>query len=440
MPNRAIFWFRRDLRIKDNIGLYHAVKESDEVIPVFVFEDKILKTIKQDNQRFGFLVDALENLNKQLKKIGSYLHIARGDTRKELVKIIKKHSVSALYFNKAHSLGSIEQEKEVEKKCEQLNVEVRKYSDSLIVPIEKVPVRKVFTPFYRLWQKEVEMCKPLNIKKINSPKIKPKIISETIKDLKYCSNKNWPISFISQRAKEFDFCDYVNRRNFPYIDGSSKLSPYIRFGIISIRQLYNYVSSLGCPNDTYISELGWREFWYHIIHHFPECRDIEFQQKRRGLSWDNNQKHLEAWKEGRTGYPIVDAGMRQLKEEGWMHGRVRMIVASFLTKDLLIDWRYGDKHFYDYLVDYDENVDIGNWQWSASVGADPKPLRIFNPILQSQRFDPECIYIKKYIPELKDEEVIKIHDPVKYKLNYYEPIVDHYEATHNTKDVYNKSI
>ncbi len=242
------------------------------------------------------------------------------------------------------------------------------------------------------------------------------------------------------RVKEFEFCNYKDTRNFPYIDGSSKMSPYIRFGIISIRQLYNYVVSLGCPDNTYISELAWREFWYHIIHHFPECREIEFQKKRRGLKWENNEEHLEAWKEGRTGYPIVDAGMRQLKEEGWMHGRVRMIVASFLTKDLLIDWRYGDRHFYDYLVDYDENVDIGNWQWSASVGADPKPLRIFNPILQSQRFDPECVYIKKYIPELKCEEIAKIHDPIKHKLNYYEPIVDHYEATQYTKDVYNKLV
>ncbi len=420
--------------------MYNTVKENDEVIPVYIFEDKILKTIKPDNPRLSFLTDALENLKTQLLKLGSYLHITRGDTAKELGKLIKENNVSALYFNKAHSHNSILQEKEVEKICKELNVEVKKYSDSLIVPIEKVPVRKVFTPFYKLWQKEVEIFKLLNIKKIVSPKIKTNGIEEIISDIKYKPNKYWSVNFAKKRIKKFDFCSYVDTRNFPYRDGSSRLSPYIRFGIISIRQLYNYVSSLGCPDDTYISELAWREFWYHIIYHFPECRDIEFQQKRRGLNWDNNKKNLEAWKEGRTGYPIVDAGMRQLREEGWMHGRVRMIVASFLTKDLLIDWRKGDKHFYNYLIDYDENVDIGNWQWAASVGADPKPLRIFNPILQSQRFDPECVYIKKYIPEIKNEEIIKIHDPIKYKLNYFEPIVDHYEATHNTKDVYNKLI
>jgi len=196
---------------------------------------------------------------------------------------------------------------------------------------------------------------------------------------------------------------------------------------------------LPCHSDTFISELAWREFWYHIMHYFPQTRELEFQEKRRNLKWINNEEWYEAWKEGKTGYPIVDAGMRQLKEEGWIHNRVRMIVASFLTKDLLVDWRLGDKHFFLCLMDYDENLDIGNWQWAASVGADPKQLRIFNPILQSERFDPDCKYIKKYIPELKNIPPEKIHNPLKCELPYYNPIVNHYEMSRLAKEIYYKN-
>ncbi|HEY7535978.1 MAG TPA: deoxyribodipyrimidine photo-lyase, partial [Thermodesulfobacteriota bacterium] len=279
----------------------------------------------------------------------------------------------------------------------------------------------------------------LNVKKLNTHKIYINSIEKIKKRLSFSKNTYWPIDFAERRLEEFDFCRYAKTRNFPYIDGTSKLSPYIRFGIVSIRKIYSVVSSLPHNPNTFISELAWREFWYHIMHYFPETRDLEFQEKRRKIKWINNKKWYEAWKEGETGYPIVDAGMRQLKEEGWIHNRVRMIVASFLTKDLLIDWRFGDKHFFNYLVDYDENVDIGNWQWAASVGADPKQLRIFNPILQSERFDPDCKYIKKYITELKNLSCKMIHDPIKYDLPYYNPIVNHYEMSRLAKEIYYKA-
>ncbi|MGB9609001.1 MAG: FAD-binding domain-containing protein, partial [Minisyncoccia bacterium] len=238
-----------------------------------------------------------------------------------------------------------------------------------------------------------------------------------------------------KRLKTFDFINYNQTKNFPGIDGSSKLSPYIRFGIISIRKIFNQVKDL---SENYIRELAWREFWYHIKFYFNEFYNLEFQEKRRNLIWENNKDFIEKFFNAQTGYPIVDAGIIQLKTENWVHNRVRMILANFLTKDLLVDWRIGEKFFKDYLLDYDEVVNVGNWQWSASVGPDPKPFRIFNPMIQSQKFDLECIYIKKYIPELKKEENYKIHNPLKYKLNYYSPIINHFSAIKKAKNIFLK--
>jgi len=264
MPNNTIFWFRRDLRVEDNIGLYNAVKDSEHLLPVFIFEDSILKTIKPDNQRFGFLIDALKRLDGQLSKKGSYLHVTRGQAEKEIGKLIKKYGIDCLYLNKAHSHNSILQEQAVEQVCKKLNVGIRTFSDSLLVPVDRVPVRKVFTPFYKHWQKELEDYEPLKIKKIDSPKVRNTTITEALSKIDYAPNKHWDVDYVQKRIESFDFCNYDNTRNLPYIDGSSKMSPYIRFGIISIRQLYNYVKALCCPDDTYISELAWREFWYHM--------------------------------------------------------------------------------------------------------------------------------------------------------------------------------
>ena len=196
-----------------------------------------------------------------------------------------------------------------------------------------------------------------------------------------------------------DFSHYDEERNLPGIDGSTRLSPYIRFGIFSVREIYQKVSE----NPTLFSEIIWREFWYHIAHYFPETYQLEFQEKRRSIIWktDTESNLWKRFENAETGYPLVDAAIRQLYETNWMHNRLRMVVASFLTKNLGYDWRIGEKWFQKYLIDYDEAVNIGNWQWSASVGADPKPVRIFNPLLQSERFDSDAKFIKKYIKELE---------------------------------------
>jgi deoxyribodipyrimidine photo-lyase len=214
------------------------------------------------------------------------------------------------------------------------------------------------------------------------------------------------MEFGRKRLADFPFEIYDDTRNFPAIDGSTRLSPYIRFGVFSIREVYHAVKQ---RSSTIVSELAWREFWYHIAHHFPTIYELEFQEKRRGIAWENDPYLISKIEQAETGYPLVDAALRQLYETNWMHNRLRMVVASFITKNCLIDWRWGEKLFKRYLIDYDEAVNYGNWQWSASVGPDPKPLRIFNPLLQSEKFDYEAKFIKKYIPELRDISAERIH-------------------------------
>lgn len=436
MDRRTIFWFRRDLRVRDNTGLYHAVHDSSEVIPVFILDENILEHLPDRSLRLGFMIEAIKHLKKDLLRLGSNLVVLKGRPEDLIPKFAYRNRVDAVYVNKACSFYGRRRDSELKGTLQGDNIELREFEDTLLVEPERIPQRKVFTPFYKLWSKTEKRPQLFEIRRFNSPKINEQPFDKVIKGLSFSTSGKWPINFPRDRLKKFDFSNYTNTRNYPYTDGTSRLSPYIRFGIVSIRQIYSRVQSETPKAETYISELAWREFWYHIMHYFPETIDLEFQEKRRNIKWINNDAWYEAWKEGCTGYPIVDAGMRQLKEEGWIHNRVRMIVASFLTKDLLIDWRMGDRHFFDYLIDYDEAVDIGNWQWAASVGADPKPLRIFNPILQSKRYDPDCKYIKKYVSELKDIDPEKIHDPLKYDLSYHAPIVNHYEMSRLAKDKY----
>lgn len=242
----------------------------------------------------------------------------------------------------------------------------------------------------------------------------------------------WNIPFGLIRMDR-DFSSYDDTRNIPSVDGSTRLSPYIRFGVFSIREIYRKVQD----NLVLLSEIIWREFWYHIAYYFPFTYDLEFQERKRSIVWKDDISSYE-WKQfeaGKTGYPLVDAAIRQLIETNWMHNRLRMVVASFLTKNLGIDWRIGEKWFKKYLIDYDEAVNIGNWQWSASVGADPKPVRIFNPLLQSEKFDLEAKFIKKYLPELEDIDPKKIHS-LDLSGVYYPPIVDQKESAREARERY----
>lgn len=438
----SLFIFRQDLRLTDNTALRHAIAESEKVMTIFIFDKNILKHFPKNDQRMWFLVEAIATLEKNIAELGGRLDVMHGTTEEIIPNLIKEYEIDAIYFNKSYGSGASTRDVFIQGRCKKHQVVVNTHHDFLLVPIDAVPTRKVFTPFYKLRQKELEK---IEITCHHAPhKIEPitkKKHSDSFDYSSLASTKQtpWRISLGRDRIKHFDFANYNETRNFPAVDGSSKLSPYIRFWIVSIREIYK--KALQQWAQVYISELARREFWHHIMFHFPETRLIEFLEKRRKLAWDNNEKYFEARKDGKTWYPLIDAWMRQLKAENRMHNRVRMVVASFLTKDLIIDRRRWEEHFKNFLLDYDENVNIGNWQWAASVWADPKPLRIFSPLLQSERFDKECEYIKRRIPELKDVDPKLIHNPIDNDLSlfgYVQPIINHYERSKRAKQIYAK--
>jgi len=441
--HRTLVWFRRDLRMADNTALTQALQESVKILPVFIFDSNILSALPHNDPRVRFLSDAVGGLAGAIKSIGAQLLILEGDPVELMPGLLRKYRIEALYHARAYSACGMQRDDAIARICSEQGVDVHSVDDSLLVPPTAMRPRKIFTPFFRAWQ-QISKSAP-----VPAPKCIPKIPvtgktgMHLIDSYAKRTGLPWQADGWKQILRTFDLCRYEETHNQPGVEGTSRMSPYLRFGLLSIRQLYHHVISKETPSchaNAFISELAWRDFWYHVMHHFPETRTLEFQAKRRGLAWRTSAAHFSAWQEGKTGYPIVDAGMRQLRQEGWMHGRVRMIVASFLTKDLLVDWRAGEKHFADLLLDYDENVNIGNWQWAASVGADPKPLRIFSPILQSQRFDPDASYIKKYVPELNHETSDRIHDPLKYRLTYCKPIVDHREMQRRARLMYMNQI
>ena len=419
--NKSIFWFRQDFRIYDNRWFIKSILESDEVLPIFILDKNIIEWFWWlEDKKFWFLRESLENLSKEIESLSNKsLNIFFDFPLVIIPFLVEKYNINKVYANKSYSNYWTNRDKELKELLNNFWVEFILVNDYLLVEPEKVEVRKVFTPFYKLWQKvdkDLSELTPQNFKQIN--------IDETHKISDFIKIEKHPYFTIEFWKKRFENNlnkNYSEIRNDLDIDGTSKLSPYIRFWIFSIRQIYNK----SVNNEVFISELAWREFWQHINYYFPETKKIEFQENKRHIIWDKNDFLFQRWCKWKTGYPIVDASIKQLLETNRMHGRARMIVASFLTKDLHIDWRMWEDFFKKHLLDYDENVNFWNWQWSASVWADPKPLRIFNPILQSQKFDKDAKFIKKYIEELKNEDIKEIHDPLENQLNYLKPIVDH---------------
>jgi len=412
---RAIVWLKRDLRVEDN-RVFEEAKNYKEIIPVFIFDDQILADLMSYDKRLVYIINAIEN-------IGIKVYTFKGKTLEIFKRLLDELKPDAVITQKAYSWDGEERVKQVKNLCSLYNVKFIEVFDGLLVNPELIPPKKVFTSFYKDWLKYLDLertdVKVKNIPIIDLKTFDPKeLISQLKIDTVYFKPQD-----CKKRLKSFDFKNYEKTRDYPYLDGTSKLSPCIRFGIISIREIFERSKE----SESFLRELAWREFWYHIKLNFPWTKDLEFQEKRRNIQWENNQKFIDAFLNASTGYPIIDAGIRQLIQEKWIHNRVRMILGSFLTKDLLVDWRIGEEFFKHHLIDYDQLVNIGNWQWIASVGADPNPLRIFNPILQAKRFDPNCEYIKKYIPELKNLPCHQLHDPLTYNLPYHKPIVNHYE-------------
>ncbi len=402
MSTQSIFWFRRDLRFIDNHGLFQALTQSKIVNPIFIFDENITKKLDTNDHRLAFIKSQLNNINKELTKFNSSLNIYYGTPVKIFEKIISENSIDAVFWNKDYEPYAIKRDKEIEKLLKSNNIRSFSFKDQVIFEEREVVKNDgtpyvVYTPYSKKW---MEKFSNKDVKHFKSETF----LSKTKKLKKLTTNtKTFDINKSNIKPPKVNFNNdiiknYERDRNTPEIDGTSKLGLHLRFGTKSIRSLVKK-SNLS-QNKTFLKELIWREFFMQILWHFPETTTQCFKSKYEKIKWRNNMDEFNAWCEGKTGYPIVDAGMRELNKTGFMHNRVRMITASFLCKHLLIDWRIGEKYFASKLFDYEQSSNIGNWQWVAGCGVDAAPyFRIFNPYEQQKKFDKEYIYIKKWISE-----------------------------------------
>lgn len=442
----SVFIFRRSYRLKDNIGLNNALEKSKTVIPIFIFtpEQIINNSYKSDNA-IQFMIESLNDLNEQLKNNKSKLYYFFGEQHKIIEKIIKKLNINSVFVNQDYTKYSVERDLKIKKTCEKYNVNFESYEDILLNDVKSIltgkSVYKKFTPYFNKASKII-IKKP---KTVNGNYYNKKIDFEFNKSLiNYNHNKNIQIKGGRKEGlkilkKIIEFKNYNEKRN-DLTYQTTLLSAYIKFGCLSIREIYyEIINNLGKKNNL-IKQLYWRDFYYNIAYEYPNVFKGPLKLKYSKIKWNNNIKYFNAWKNGKTGFPIVDAGMRQLNITGYMHNRARLITSNFLIKILLIDWRKGEKYYATKLIDYDPSVNNGNWQWSSSSGADSQPyFRIFNPWLQSEKYDKNCEYIKKWIPELKNVENNKIHKWYKFYNNeYIKPIVDYKKQKIKSIKMYKK--
>ena len=395
MSSKSIFWFRRDLRLIDNHGLFQALTQNKAVFPIFIFDSNITESLEKNDHRLLFISKQLDLINLELKKHNSFITIFKGNPTKIFKKICDNIDIDKVYWNKDYEPYAIKRDKEVIDLLNKKNIQSLSYKDQVIFEENEV-VKNDGIP-YVVYLKHYKSESFLN-------KIKPlenELKTENLFDSQQSKIVPPNINFSN---KVID--NYERDRNIPALNATSKLGLYLRFGTNSIRSLVKK-SNLS-KNKTFLKELVWREFFMQILWHFPETKDKCFKSKYEKIQWRNNMDEYNAWCEGKTGYPIVDAGMRELKKTGFMHNRVRMITASFLCKHLLIDWRIGEKYFASKLFDYEQSSNVGNWQWVAGCGVDASPyFRIFNPTEQQKKFDKEKKYIKKWIPEYDTDEYPK---------------------------------
>lgn len=426
----TVFWFRRDLRLDDNAGLFHALNSDEAVLPIFIFDDSILSQLPKDDARVTFIHQQLEKIQSELKKIGKALAVFHGKPMEVYQKLISENSIKTVYTNHDYEPYARKRDLELFKLLKEHNIEFKTSKDQVI--FEKSEVVKddgtpyvVYTPYSNKWKENFIKTKLINYKsedKLNNivPHSYPFL---SLEDIGFETSK----IKISPFDISKDLIDnYEATRNFPALNKTSYLGIYLRFGAVSIRKMV--AEALKSKNETFLKELIWREFFMQILWHFPHTVNSSFRPKYDTIKWGNNEDLFQKWCDGKTGYPFVDAGMRELNTTGHMHNRVRMIVASFLCKHLLIDWRWGETYFALKLLDYEQSSNVGNWQWAAGSGVDAAPyFRIFNPTEQVKKFDKDLKYIKKWIPEYGTSR-------------YPEPIVDHKEARERCLRVYKEAV
>jgi len=420
----TLFMFTRDLRIDDNSALIEACKGSDTVIACFILNPKFAK----DSFRSRFLLDCIEDLEAEFSKRNAILQILHGDYTESLKLITSLQKIDAIFINEDFTPFAKKRQAEISEFAKQNKIPFHRYIDHLLYDPDLVKTKDgkpytIFSQFFRT-ATQMRVARPTKNDFRN-------FYAKKLDEKSALSKFHIPINGGRKKALAIlrnieNFKDYAEKRNYPEYS-TTMFSAHNRFGTISIRELYYAISDNLGSEHILVSEIHWREFFSHILYHFPHVTKNAFRAKYSKIQWKDDKAFLEAWKLGKTGFPIVDAGMRQLNETGFMHNRIRMIVASFLTKDLHIDWKMGERYFAEKLVDYDLAVNNGNWQWSASTGCDAQLwFRIFNPWLQQKKFDPNCTYVKQWIPELQDLSSEKIHKLETESFDGYpRPIVDH---------------
>ena len=443
----TIYIFRRDLRIQDNLGFNYAIQNCKNIIPIFIFTpEQVVKNEFKSENAIEFMIESLKALDLNLKKYNSKLYVFQGDNIKVLKKIMSNLEIDNIVFNQDYTPYAKKRDLKIEKLCKKNEINCHMIHDYLLAEIGTFLKKDgnpytVFTPFRNNGLKEkIEKPKILKVKNLANPKLKDDgFIEYNINTYKLV--KGGRDNGLKQLAKIKKQKKYNDDRNSLSIQ-TSLLSAYIKFGNISIREVYWKIRDvLGIENDL-ISQLFWREFYFYITNYFPEVlQGKNFNPKYDDIKWNNNKKYFKAWCEGKTGVPVVDAGMRELNKTGYMHNRARLITSNYLNRILGCDWRIGEKYYASRLTDYDPAVNNGNWQWIASTGTDPKPYfqRLFNPWLQSKKSDKDCLYIKKWVPELESVPNKEIHEWEKYcdKYDFYmKPIRDYKEGRGESVKMY----
>ncbi len=426
-----IFWFRRDLRLDDNCGLFHALTSDKNVLPIFIFDQDILSNLAKDDSRITFIHQELENIHHQLSKMNRGLQVFQGKPSDIFNELSEKNNIETVFTNHDYEPYAIKRDLKIKELLTSKNINFKTYKDQVIFERNEIVKKdgtayKVYTPFSKKWM-EAFQFKGIQFypseKKINNLIEIKKHQILSLKDIGFIESS---IKVASYKISKNLIDTYEETRNFPAQNSTSKLGTHLRFGTVSVRKMVDKASKSN--NITFLKELIWREFFMQILWHYPHTTKSSFKPQYDRIVWRHNEKEFKAWCKGETGYPLVDAGMRELNQTGFMHNRVRMLVGSFLCKHLLIDWRLGEAYFAEKLNDYEQSSNIGNWQWVAGTGVDASPyFRIFNPTTQIQKFDKELNYIKKWVPEFQE-------------LTYTKEIVEHKFARERCLKVYKEAL
>ena len=427
-----IFWFRRDLRLDDNVGFYNALKSEHPVLPIFIFDEEILKKLPKDDARITFIYETLQKMRIKLEdKNSSSIAMFHGEPAIVYKNLLEKYNIDTVFTNRDYEPYAKERDDKIEQLLNDNTIKFKTFKDQVIFEQNEVTKKDglpyvVYTPYMKVWKEQFKThtldfyYTSSFLKNLIQDKELPNL---TLSDIGFTkSNQKIKKHIVTPALIQ----NYEDTRNFPAQDSTSKLGPHLRFGTVSIRKMIE--KAITEKNEIFWQELIWREFFMQILWHFPHTSKNSFKAKYDRIDWRNNEAEFLKWCNGQTGYPLVDAGMRQLNETGFMHNRIRMLVGSFLCKHLLIDWRWGEAYFAEKLHDYEMASNIGNWQWVAGSGVDAAPyFRIFNPTTQIKKFDNDLAYIKKWVPDFQE-------------FTYPKEMVDHKEARERCLATYKEAL